>query len=125
MNFQYNSLVSDLEKALSARSAEASEMLNRITQLFLEQVGQYSADQLDIYDAVLNELVARVERAARIKLAQRLAPVDAAPLRTIRSLALDDEIDVAEPVLAQSSALDDEALTHCIATKGQRHLFMP
>ena len=122
MNLQYNNLVSDLEKALSARSTKASEMLNKITDLFLERVGHYSGEQLELYDGVLNELVAKVETAARIKLAQRLAPVDGAPTKTIRSLALDDEIEVAEPVLSQSSALSDDTLTHCIATKGQKHL---
>lgn len=122
MNGQYSNLVSDLERALSARSTEASEMLNKITDLFLGHVGLYSSEQLDLYDGVLNELVARVEVAARIKLAQRLAPIDGAPTKTIRSLALDDEIEVAEPVLSQSGALSDDTLTHCIATKGQKHL---
>ncbi len=122
MNQQHSNLVSDLEKALSARSADASEMLHQITELFLERVGHYSSEHLDLYDEVLNELVARVEIAARIKIAQRLGPVDGAPARTIRSLALDDAIEVAEPVLSQSSALSDETLTQCISTKGQKHL---
>lgn len=121
MDWQYSNLVSDLEKALSARSAEASEMLNQITDLFLQRVGHYSSEQLDVYDGVLNELVARVEIAARIKLAQRLATIDGAPIKTIRSLALDDEIEVAEPVLSQSNALSDDTLAHCIITKGQKH----
>jgi len=119
---QYSNLVSDLEKALAARSADAAGMLNQITELFLQHVGHYSADQLDIYDEVLNELVARVETAARIKLAQCLAPVDCAPSKTARSLALDDTIEVAEPILSQSNALTDDVLVRCIATKGQKHL---
>ena len=122
MNLQYNNLVSDLERALAARSGEASEMLNRITELFLERVSHYSGEQLDLYDGILSELIAKVETAARIKLAQRLAPVDGAPTKTIRSLALDNEIEVAEPVLSQSTALSDDTLTQCIATKGQKHL---
>ena len=97
-------------------------MLHQVTELFLLHVGHYSAEQLDVYDGVLNELVAKVEVAARIKLAQRLAPIDAAPTKTIRSLALDDAIEVAEPVLSQSNVLSDAALTHCIAIKGQKHL---
>ena len=55
-------------------------------------------------------------------LAQRLAPVDSAPTNTIRSLALDDAIEVAEPILSQSNVLDDDTLTHCIAIKGQEYL---
>lgn len=121
-SLQHSNLVSDLEKALKARSAEAGAMLNQITELFLQHVGHHSDEQLDLFDQVLNELVARVEVAARIELAQRLASLYRAPTKTIRSLALDAEIDVAEPVLSQYNALSDDTLTQCIATRGQKHL---
>lgn len=117
-----NNLVSDLEKAITTRSADAGAMLQQITDLFLVNVGHYSAEQLDLYDSVLMELVAKVEVAARAKLAGRLAPVNSAPTNTIRALALDESIAVAEPVLSQSYALNDDTLTHCIATKKQDHL---
>jgi uncharacterized protein (DUF2336 family) len=48
--------------------------------------------------------------------------VENAPTNTIRSLALDDAIEVAEPVLVQSNALDDDTLLDCIASKGQEHM---
>ena len=115
-------LISDLERALTTRSAEAGVMLHQLTELFLVNVGHYSADQLDLYDGVLNELVKKVEVAARVKLARRLAPIDDAPTKTIRSLALDDAIEVAEPILSQSNALDDDTLTRCISLKGQEYL---
>jgi uncharacterized protein (DUF2336 family) len=117
-----SNLVSDLEEALAQRSANAGAILNQITELFLQRVEQYSTEQMDLYDEILNELVARVEIAARVRLAQRLASLNSAPTKTIRSLALDDEIDVAEPILSQSSALTDDILAQCIATKGQKHL---
>jgi hypothetical protein len=115
-------LISDLEQALTTRSAEAGAMLHQLTELFLLNVGHYSGDQLDLYDGILNELVKKVEVAARVKLAQRLAAVDGVPANTVRSLALDDAIEVAEPVLSRSTALDDDTLTRCIALKGQEHL---
>ena len=117
-----SNLVSDLEKAMTTRSADAGGMLQQITDLFLVNVGHYSAEQLALYDDVLIELVAKVEVAARAKLAERLAPIKSAPTKTVRSLALDDAIVVAEPMLSQSPALDDDTLTHCIATKGQDYL---
>jgi Uncharacterised protein conserved in bacteria (DUF2336) len=117
-----NNLVSDLEKAITTRSADAGVMLQQITDLFLVNVGHYSSEQLDLYDGVLAELVAKVEVAARAKLAERLASVNSAPTNTIRSLALDDAIEVAERILSQSHALDDDTLSHCIATKKQEHL---
>src|SRR4029453_4327387 len=44
------------------------------------------------------------------------------PPNTVRSLALDDAIEVAEPILANSNALDEATLLHCISTKSQDHL---
>jgi uncharacterized protein (DUF2336 family) len=115
-------LVSDLEKAIAGRSADANAMLNQITDLFLLNVGHYTVEQLDVYDDVLKKLIAKVEVAARAMLARRLALVNKAPPNTIRSLALDDAIEVAEPILSQYNALDDDILTRCIAIKGQEHL---
>lgn len=119
---QYSNLVSDLEEALTNRSADAGAMLHKITDLFLQHVGHHSDEQLDLYDEVLNELVAKVEVAARIKLAQRLAALYHAPVKTARLLALDHEIEVAEPILSQTNALSDDTLAQCIATRGQKHL---
>lgn len=117
-----NNLISDLEHAVATRSAETGTMLRRVTDLFLTNAGHYTADQLELYDGILQVLIAAVEVTARAELAQRLAPVDGAPANTIRALALDDAIEVAEPVLAQSNSLDEEILTHCITIKGQEHL---
>jgi len=114
-------LFSDLEKAVATRSADIPDMLRRVTDLFFLHIGNYSADQLELYDGVLQVLVAAVEASARAELAHRLASVNQGPAHTIRSLALDDAIEVAEPILAQSNALDDEILTHCITIKGQEH----
>jgi Uncharacterised protein conserved in bacteria (DUF2336) len=118
----HSNLISDIEKAISSGSADAGRLLHRITDLFLLNVGHYSAEQLDLYDGVLSELVVRVEIAARAKLAQRLAPIDGAPVNTVRSLALDRAIEVAEPILSLSNALSDETLSHCIEINGQEHL---
>ncbi len=113
--------ISDLEKAIAGRSSETGAMLHQITDLFLLNAGHYSADQLNVYDGVLKLLIAKVDLAARTTLAQRLAPIDHAPAHTVRSLAFDDAIEVAEPILAQSK-LDDDILSDCIANQGQKHL---
>jgi uncharacterized protein (DUF2336 family) len=96
-------------------------MLRRVTDLFLLSAGHYSPGQLELYDGILKVLIAAVDVSARADLAERLAPVDGAPLNTIRTLALDSAIEVAEPILAQSNALDDEILTRCITIRGQEH----
>ena len=113
---QSNNLVSDLERG------EAGAMLQQVSDLFLVNVGHYSADQLELYDDILIKLVDKVEVAARAKLAERLAAIKSVPTNTVRSLALDDAIEVAEPILSKSHALDDDTLAYCIATKKQEHL---
>jgi len=118
-----NNLISDVEKAVATRSSEIVPMLRRITDLFLVNAGHYSADQLELYDGILKTLIDKVEIAARAELARRLALIDGAPRNTIRLLALDEAIEVAEPVLAQSNDLDDDTLVNCIAINGQKHLF--
>ena len=115
-------LLSDLENALATRSVDTGVMLRRVTDHFLLSAGHYSPDQLELYDGILKVLIAAVEVSARADLAERLAPVDGAPPNAIRTLALDSAIEVAEPVLAQSNALDDEILTRCITIRGQEHL---
>jgi uncharacterized protein (DUF2336 family) len=114
--------ISDLEKAIDQRSAETGAMLHQITDLFLLSAGNYSADQVDAYDEVLKLLIIKVDEAARATLAKRIATAEQTPKDTIRSLALDESIEVAEPILGQSSALDDDLLVDCIKKRGQQHL---
>ncbi len=67
-------------------------------------------------------LVETIETEVRARLADQLAPIPNAPPRIIHSLAFDDEIEVARPVLMQSERLDEATLVRNAATKGQAHL---
>ena len=51
-----------------------------------------------------------------------MAAVEKSPPKVTRTLALDNSIDVAGPVLRQSASLDDETLIVGAKTKGQDHL---
>lgn len=115
-------LISDLESAIATRAGSTGALLHRITDLFLIHAGHYAPDELAVYDDVLLLLVDKVEIAARAELARRLASLDGAPTKIVRSLALDDAIEVAEPILARSSVVDDKTLIECIAARGQEHL---
>ncbi len=117
-----SNLISDIEHAIASRSGETGAMLHRITELFLVHAGHYSDDQLSVYDDVLEMLIDKVEVDARAQLARRLAPVADPPAQTIRALAQDDALEVAEPVLSQSPALDDDTLCEVATTKGWGHL---
>ena len=119
----HNSLVAELERALSSGTdAQRIEMLSRITDLFLADADRFSAEQINLFDEMLTKFVTVVETGARARLAGRLAPVANAPTGVIRTLAFDDEIEVARPVLRESSRIEESDLVANATTKGQQHL---
>ncbi len=102
--------------------ARRVETLRRVTDLFLGGAVDYSDAQVALFDDVFKCLIDHIEVSARTLLANRLASVDNAPRETIRTLAFDDVIEVAGPVLSKSERLDDEALIEAARSKSQAHL---
>jgi uncharacterized protein (DUF2336 family) len=96
--------------------------LRRVTDLFLSGAVVYSHEQIELFDDVFQCLMKYIETSAKALLSSRLAPIETAPPLTIRSLAFDDVIEVAAPVLSQSERLDDEALIEAARNKSQAHL---
>lgn len=97
-------------------------ILQRITDLFMAGSRGYSDQQIALFDDVLQQLSADIEVKARARLADQLADVKNAPPKLIRSLAFDDEIRVAGPVLSRSEQLSDADLVENASTKSQEHL---
>ena len=116
-------LIDQLEDAL-ARSdiGRRAETLRRVTDLFVSGSGKFSGEQIALFDDVMSRLLEQIEVSARAAFGKRLAMIPDAPLRVIRGLALDDEIEVAGPVLAHSERLDDPILVESARTKSQDHL---
>lgn len=118
------SMIDELNIAVASGDIKQRlRILERITDLFAAGSRGYSSDQLALFDDVLRELSADIEMKARARLAHRLAHIDNAPPKVIRSLAFDDEIEVAEPVLIHSQQLSDADLVENATTKSQDHLF--
>ncbi len=116
-------LLDELQTSLAHGTvARRVETLRRVTDLFLNNAFCFSDEQLDVFDDVFECLVRQMETSARALLARRLAPVDTAPRRIVRTLAFDDLIEVAAPLLSQSERLDDHALIENARTKSQGHL---
>jgi len=116
-------LINELEEALSKGSAERrSKTLNRVTDLFVFGSGHFSDDHVAVFDVVFARLMSDIEASARAALAGRLAAVPNAPPTAIRTLAFDDAIDVAGPVLTRSERLDNATLVENASTKSQQHL---
>lgn len=116
-------LLDELQASLAhGNVARRVDMLRRVTDLFVDHAPDYSSAQIAVFDDVFVCLIDVMEAAAKIDLSERLAPLASAPPRAIRSLAFDDLVEVASPVLSQSEALDDDALIENARTKSQGHL---
>ena len=116
-------LLDELDAALAHGTvARRVETLRRVTDLFVNNAVDYSDAQIAVFDDIFDCLLTHMEASARALLAERLAPVSIAPPRVIRTLAFDDLIEVAAPVLSQSEQLDDHALIENARTKSQDHL---
>src|SRR6187200_3208074 len=117
------SLIDELERALAAGSeAQRAEMLSRMTSLFVADSEKYSPQQINLFDELLTRFVAVIEAKARARLAGRLADVVNAPAGVIRTLAFDDDIEVARPVLRESNQIEENDLVANANSKSQQHL---
>jgi uncharacterized protein (DUF2336 family) len=117
------SLIDELNDAVAAGDAKRRlRIMLRIADLFAAGARNYSGQQIAVFDDVLQELTADIELGARAELAHRLARIDGAPPRVVRSLAFDDAIEVAGPVLTHSAQLTDGDLIENASTKSQAHL---
>ncbi|WP_272840382.1 DUF2336 domain-containing protein [Rhodoplanes sp. TEM] len=103
-------------------AATRSEILRRLTDLFLAQAGAFQDEHVALFDGVMAVIVDTVERHALIRLGLQLAPLPNAPIRTIARLVHSDDIAVAGPVLERSTRISDEVLVDIASTKTQAHL---
>lgn len=118
------SLISELENTVSNGSAEKREAaLIHVTDMFIAGSGRYSSEQNALFDDIILTLASTIEMKARARLSRRLATIPFAPVKTVRSLAFDDSIAVAAPVLKSSTQLADDDLIANASTKSQGHLY--
>lgn len=117
------SLIPELEQVVQHGSPEKRvETLQRITTLFLDRAGQYSEEHVELFDDVFGLLIEEIENKARAELSTHLAPVSNAPAKVLRTLARDDDIAVAGPVLKHAPRLAEADLVDVAKTKSQAHL---
>lgn len=115
------SLLAELEDAVSRGTAESClQALWHATDILI--AGRYSEDQIWTFGEIIGRLAEDIETVARVRLANKLAPSNNAPIKIINKLAFDDSIDVAGPVLRQSERLDTKTLVANARSKGQGHL---
>lgn len=116
------SLIPELQDVVQHGSPERrAETLRRVTTLFLEGARHFSEEHVSLFDDVIGYMIEQIETKALAELARRLAPVPNAPPEVVRVLAVNDDITVAGPVLAQARIHDGD-LQYIAEHKGQGHL---
>ncbi|WP_024516152.1 DUF2336 domain-containing protein [Bradyrhizobium sp. Tv2a-2] len=119
----YEGLLDQLEDAVGSGSlSRRADVLRRVTDLFMSASGSFSEPQLELFDEVMTRLVQGVELAARAAFGSRLASAVDAPLNIIKMLAFDPAIEVAGPVLSQSTRVTEQMLVENARTMSQDHL---
>jgi uncharacterized protein (DUF2336 family) len=118
-----HSLIVELEEAIESGSKDKRiDAFRRVTDLFVADADRLTDQQIEVFDDILGHLIKRIESKALAELSRRLAPIHNAPLEVVRRLARDDDIAVAEPILAASARLSDRDLVEIARTKTQAHL---
>jgi uncharacterized protein (DUF2336 family) len=117
------SLAEELEAVVaSGTAARRSDILSRVTDLFAYDAARYSPDQVRLFGDVMERLARGMGSEARARLAERLAAIGNAPVNVVQMLALDDDANVAGPVLVQSERLFERDLLLIAGSKSQHHL---
>jgi uncharacterized protein (DUF2336 family) len=120
----FSSLIDELEQTIASGTAkQRQKALAYVTELFVTGSRHYSSEQTALFDDVLLRLADAIEEKARAQLSERLAGLAHAPPKVVRSLAFDDAITVAGPVLIASPQLSEQDLVANASTKSQDHLY--
>src|SRR4051794_23882997 len=123
MSSAAQSLIVEIESSLGGGPAsQRSDVLRKVTDLFLVGAEDFSEEQSGLFDDVFCHLIQKIERTAMIELSGKLAPIGRAPINVVRRLAGDDDIDIAGPILEKSPVLTEADLGEIARTKSQGHL---
>ena len=120
---EHGDLITQLETAMAGKSvSRRAEALRRVTDLFVLGSGKFSDDQVGLFGEIMSALTRDIELSVRMTISNNLSKLRDAPRGMIRTLAFDEAIEVAGPVLRDSPQLDEVTLVECSRTMGQAHL---
>jgi uncharacterized protein (DUF2336 family) len=116
-------LIDELESTIAnTEVGQRADVLRRITDLFVAGSSGFSHEQVELFDDIMCRLVDEVETSARAMFGERLADIGKAPRNLVRTLAFDDAIEVAAPLLSRCEQIDEATLVENARTKSQGHL---
>jgi uncharacterized protein (DUF2336 family) len=97
-------------------------VISAFSERFIDMADRLGDGEIAMFDVVFMQIAREGDLDDKILLAERFAPLPKAPPRLIVTLAEDDAIEVAGPVLRQSQRLDEAQLVDLARRKGEAHL---
>jgi uncharacterized protein (DUF2336 family) len=115
------SQVAELVDLARQKTAESRKvLLDNMYDMFISNENRLNDHERALMGDILVKLVGNIETAVRRQLSERLSEVDTAPPEVIRLLA-NDMIEIARPVLENSSVLHNEDLVEIIRHRTDEH----
>jgi uncharacterized protein (DUF2336 family) len=111
-----------MELAKEKSGEHRRELMHRVADMYFQFGPRVDDPELALFDDVLSQLAQEMESRVRAELANRMALARTPPVRLIRTLARDEIIDVASPILQLSRAVSEEDLIDLARTRGDAHL---
>jgi uncharacterized protein (DUF2336 family) len=116
-------LIDELESDLAHKPIGCrARALQRVADLFTQNSGQLSDEQIALFDDVMARLLNQIDVGARATFGRRLLEMTAVPPAVVRNLALDESIEVAGPILTEFEGVSEETLVEGAMTRSQSHL---
>lgn len=116
-------MYAELKVLAEERSSEKRlDLLRKITDLFFDGLDQHSAAEVSLFNEVMETIVDKISRDAKIDVSTNLAILPGFPLPVVRKLANDSDIDVARPVIHGASGLTDLDLIEIARKASDGHL---
>ena len=112
----------NLNQLAADKSSESRRALMRhLSDMFFETPKDAPAGVLTRFESLFSDLAEKAELGARVELSERFASAENAPKGLLMKLAR-DAIEVAGPILTQSSQLSEQDLIDIIEQNGQDHM---
>jgi len=105
---QFQTVIEEIEVALqSGTPGRRTEVLRQVTQLFASGNDSLSEEQISLFDDVIGHLISNIGSRALAELSNQVADLSRAPRGVVRTLASNDELEVAGPILENSQRLSE------------------
>lgn len=113
----------ELTKIAAERSPEKRlELLHKVTDLYLEGVGNHTASENFLFNDIMDRIVDLFSRDLKREVSASLAILPDFPSNIVRKLADHEDVEVARPVLRNALSLSEEDLVHLARRGSQAHL---